>query len=116
MRTTIDGMPRWTEPVAFGRICFPARHPTVDINYEITCPVTRSTAMAAGKGASDPIPKEELWDDFYANLHMAYGSLKDVFDRSGETQDEIASRLGCDKSLVSKRLNGRENLTLKTLS
>jgi transcriptional regulator with XRE-family HTH domain len=35
---------------------------------------------------------------------------------SGLNQDRIADRLNCDKSLVSRRLNGEENLTLKSMS
>jgi transcriptional regulator with XRE-family HTH domain len=34
----------------------------------------------------------------------------------GLLQDDIAAALNIDKSLVSKRLNGLENMTLKTLS
>src|SRR5689334_1840996 len=35
---------------------------------------------------------------------------------SGITQDEIAERLGVDKSLISRRMRGRSNPTLETLS
>lgn len=63
-----------------------------------------------------PIPKEDLWDDYYVNLHGAYNSMRSAFDDSGMSQDDIAAQLGCDKSLISRRLNGKENVTLKSLS
>lgn len=58
----------------------------------------------------------DLWEEYYTNLHRAYNAMRNAFRRSGITQDEIAAKLGVDKSLISRRLNGQENLTLKTLS
>jgi transcriptional regulator with XRE-family HTH domain len=72
--------------------------------------------MIDGSALQTPISKEELWDDYYANLHAAYNSLHETFAQSGMTQDDLAEKIGCSKSLISKRLNGYENLTLKTLS
>jgi transcriptional regulator with XRE-family HTH domain len=57
-----------------------------------------------------------LWEEYYTNLHGAYNAMWQAFKKSGLSQDEIAERLAVDKGLVSKRLKGRENLTLKTLS
>ena len=57
-----------------------------------------------------------LWEEYYTNLHRAYQAMGIAFANSGLTQDELAEKLGIDKSLISKRLNGSENLTLKTLS
>jgi transcriptional regulator with XRE-family HTH domain len=57
-----------------------------------------------------------LWEEYYTNLHRAYQAMRIAFLNSGLTQDELAEKLGIDKSLISKRLNGSENLTLKTLS
>ena len=62
------------------------------------------------------IPDSIFWDDYYENLHAAYNSLRDTFKASGLSQDELASRLGVNKSVISRRLNGSENLTIKTLS
>jgi len=65
------------------------------------------------------ISKSRLLDDYYANLHVAYNAMQDAFRmraQSGLTQDHLASKLGVDKGLISKRLNGVENLTLRTLS
>jgi transcriptional regulator with XRE-family HTH domain len=71
--------------------------------------------MSGGKA----LTKAELLDEYYAVLHDAYGAMRNVFKRlaaSGLTQDDLAEKLGVDKALVSKRLRGRENLTLKTMS
>jgi hypothetical protein len=65
------------------------------------------------------IPQDRLLDDYYTNLHGAYNSMQGAFQMradSGLTQDNIATMLDIDKGLVSKRLNGTENLTLRTLS
>lgn len=62
------------------------------------------------------IPTDILLDDYYANLHGAYNSLRECFSVSGLSQDDLAAALDVDKSLISRRLNGSENLTLKTLS
>ena len=72
--------------------------------------------MSDGSTALVPIDKAILWEDYYANLHGAYNSMQDAFAASGLTQDEIAALLDVDKSLISKRFNGTENLTLKTMS
>ena len=48
-----------------------------------------------------------------------FNQLRETFRRlqkeEGLTQDEIARRLGVDKSLVCKRLSGDANLTLNTI-
>jgi transcriptional regulator with XRE-family HTH domain len=69
-------------------------------------------AMTDGKKLDQGL----LWEEYYTNLHRAYQSMRIAFASSGLTQDELAEKLGIDKSLISKRLNGSENLTLKTLS
>lgn len=71
--------------------------------------------MAGGSALS----KSELLDEYNTVLHDAYSAMRGVFRRlaaGGLTQDDIAERLDVDKALISKRLRGRENLTLKTLS
>jgi transcriptional regulator with XRE-family HTH domain len=72
--------------------------------------------MTGGSQAVMQIPKEELLDEYYENLHGAYNAMREGFAASGLTQDHIAYALDVDKSLISRRLNGSENLTLKTLS
>jgi len=70
-------------------------------------------------GDAHRISDDILWEDYYTNLYGAYDSMRGIFDREakdGLSQDHIAKRLNIDKALVSRRLNGRENLTLKTLS
>ena len=63
-----------------------------------------------------PLSKGDLWEEFSTNLHGAYNAMRRAFQRSGLSQDALAIKLGADKGLVSKRLHGKENLTLKTLS
>jgi transcriptional regulator with XRE-family HTH domain len=69
---------------------------------------------------SQVIPKDTLWQDYYANLKTALASMRELFrlraQTDGLTQDDIAASLDIDKSLVSRRLKGEENFTLKTLS
>lgn len=67
--------------------------------------------MTAGK-----LSKAELLEEYYTSLHRAYNAMWQAFKRSRLSQDEIAEKLGVDKALISKRLRGRDNLTLKTLS
>src|SRR5262245_38082934 len=66
------------------------------------------------------IPEDRLLDDYYANLHGAYGSMREAFDMradaTGLTQDDLATMLDVNKALISKRLNGEANQTLRTLS
>jgi transcriptional regulator with XRE-family HTH domain len=65
------------------------------------------------------ITKDQLWQDYFACLTSALSSMRKIFKlRSalGLTQDKIAELLQIDKSLVSRRLKGEENFTLKTLS
>jgi transcriptional regulator with XRE-family HTH domain len=77
----------------------------------------RSIAMTDG---STILPKDTLWQDYFANLKTALSSMRQIFklraDKDGLTQDDIAESLDINKSLVSRRLNGEENFTLRTLS
>jgi transcriptional regulator with XRE-family HTH domain len=69
---------------------------------------------------SQALSRDMLWQDYYANLKTALSSMRQMFKTRAATdrltQDEIAASLNIDKSLVSRRLNGEENFTLKTLS
>ena len=62
------------------------------------------------------ISKRDLWEEYYTNLHKAYNAMFSMFKKRDISQDALAKRLDVDKALISKRLKGRENLTLKTLS
>ena len=68
--------------------------------------------MTDGNKLSDA----QLWEEYYTNLHHAHHALRQAFLKSGLTQDQLADRLGVDKGLISKRLKGNDNLTLKTIS
>jgi hypothetical protein len=76
----------------------------------------RGIVMTDGDAISHRIPDEQLLEEYYICLHGAYNAMRIAFEESGLVQDQLAERLGIDKSLVSRRLNGTENLTLKTLS
>lgn len=78
----------------------------------------RSTVMTDGQSFS-LIPERTLAEQYFENLHTAYRSMREVFKlraAQGMTQDDLADRLDSDKGLISRRLNGQENMTLKTLS
>ena len=75
--------------------------------------------MADGQNATNTIADADLREDYYDNLHTAYNNMLSAFSNRSEqgiTQDDLAARLNVDKSLISRRLNGRENLTLRSLS
>lgn len=69
---------------------------------------------------SQTLSKDLLWQDYFANLKTALASMRGVFKirsrNDGLTQDDIAVALNINKSLISRRLNGEENFTLRTLS
>lgn len=70
-------------------------------------------------GMAEPIKDEILLEEYFSNLHRAHASLRQAFaDRAGDglTQDDLAKMLRTDKAAISRRLNGQENFTLKTLS
>jgi transcriptional regulator with XRE-family HTH domain len=64
----------------------------------------------------EAIPENLLWEDYYENVHDAYDSMRSLINRRRVTQDQLAARLNTDKGLISKRIHGSKNLTLKTLS
>jgi len=68
--------------------------------------------MSDGK----PLSRGDLWEEYSTNLHGAYDAMRTTFRQSGLSQDDIAERLSADKGLISRRLNGSENLTFKSLS
>ena len=72
--------------------------------------------MTAGEIVT--LSKERLADDYYESLHSAYNSMLEAYkwraESIGLTQDDIASRLDVDKSLISRRFKGEDNMTLRT--
>jgi len=76
--------------------------------------------VAKQKAKKTPIPEKVLLSEYYANKHRAYNSMMDVFDErienEGLTQEDLAVLLSINKGVVSRRLNGSANITLKTLS
>lgn len=72
------------------------------------------------KNEIQPILKRTLLQDFYSALHDAYNSMLDAFrkreEQPGFSQDRLATLLNVDKALISRRLKGMENLTLRSLS
>lgn len=65
------------------------------------------------------ISRDEFLEDYYENLQFAYNGMRSTFKKCasiGLTQDHLAEMLDVNKSIISKRLNGTENLELKSLS
>lgn len=63
------------------------------------------------------IPDEQLADYWFDLRHAVFEQLTARFRESGLRQKDIAERLGQkSEARVSKWLNGRENLTLRTMS
>lgn len=65
------------------------------------------------------LDKEILLQDYYSTLYEAYYSMLEVFrkrEQAGWSQDKVASLLGVNKSLISRRLKGAVNFTLHSLS
>jgi transcriptional regulator with XRE-family HTH domain len=42
--------------------------------------------------------------------------LRDAFTKRGETQTSLAAKLGVNKSVIHRRLTGRNNLTIETIA
>lgn len=61
-------------------------------------------------------PFELAYAQFVANVRDAIKQTYTEGVADGLTQREIAETLGIDAALVSKRLNGPGNITLRTLS
>lgn len=74
----------------------------------------------AKKNDIKPITEKILLSEEYADKYDAYSSITDAFEyriqNDGFTQENLATLLGVSKGVISRRLNGSANLTLKTLS
>ena len=72
------------------------------------------------KSIIKPLSKTELARDYSSALHKAFNAMADAFDAKAEkgeiSQDDLAKLLNVNKGLISGRLNGTKNLTLRTLS
>jgi transcriptional regulator with XRE-family HTH domain len=73
----------------------------------------------ARKNNLEPISKKSFLNDEYANKYDIYGEIVDAFELRAKsddfTQDTLAKLLGVNKGVVSRRLNGSANITIKTL-
>jgi transcriptional regulator with XRE-family HTH domain len=49
-------------------------------------------------------------------LAMAQSTLQNAIDKSGISRTEMARRMKCNRSLVSRLLSGSHNLTVKTMA
>lgn len=76
--------------------------------------------MTKEKNDIKPITEKILLSEYYANKHDAYNSMMDAFDSRIENdsfnQETLAALLGVNKGVISRRINGSANITLKTLS
>lgn len=72
------------------------------------------------KNSIVPIPEKILLSEYYANKHDAYNSMMEAFDSRVENddfnQEALATLLDVNKGVISRRINGSANITLKTLS
>ena len=92
--------------------------PAPDVIGCITSHQNGSIAMIAGTQFK-PLSQDELRDDYFVALYGAHDSMTDAYNlraEQGWNQKAISLRLDCDESLVSRRLNGEENMTLRTMS
>jgi hypothetical protein len=49
-------------------------------------------------------------------LAMAQATIQNVMDESGVSKAELARRMECDRSFVTRMLTGSHNLTVKTMA
>jgi plasmid maintenance system antidote protein VapI len=49
-------------------------------------------------------------------VYRVQGELQKALEQSGLKQQEVADRLGVDRSTVNRRLTGRANLTLRSIA
>lgn len=49
-------------------------------------------------------------------IGVVHRAIQNAFEKSGMKQQELAVKLGVDRSTVNKRLLGRDNLTLRTIA
>jgi len=49
-------------------------------------------------------------------LAMAQSTIQNAISKSGIHQAEVARRMKCDRSFITRILSGRQNLTIKTMA
>ena len=75
--------------------------------------------MSEKKSKDEMIPKRELWEyraELKGQLFRALREMLSSLKRSGVNQATIVRRLQADPGRISKRLSGKENMTLETIS
>lgn len=71
------------------------------------------------KKNSKALSQAVLAEEYYRNMHDAYDGMKRVFRlwlEKGHAQEDLAELLDVNKSVISRRLCGEKNLTLRTMS
>jgi transcriptional regulator with XRE-family HTH domain len=66
--------------------------------------------------ASQRIREEDLAEHWFNCLQIAFGELREAFAQSHLQQEDLAERLGKNKSQISRWLRGVDNVTLRTMS
>ena len=77
--------------------------------------------MLKGKKEPQRIPEEQLAEYWYGFMHDLLGALRRAYAKAKQddptlTQKVIAARLGRDPGQVSLWLNGRQNMTVRTVN
>lgn len=75
--------------------------------------------MPGTESKDEMITKRELWEyraELKGQLFRALREMLSSLQSSGVNQATIARRLNADPARVSKRLSGKENMTLETIS
>ena len=78
-------------------------------------------AMLKGRKVPQRIPEEQLAEHWYGFMHDLLGGLRRAYAKAKQddptlTQKVIAARLGRDPGQVSLWLNGRQNMTVRTVN
>ncbi len=77
--------------------------------------------MLKGGKVPQRIPEEQLAEHWYGFMHDLLGGLRRAYAKAKQddptlTQKVIAARLGRDHGQVSLWLNGRQNMTVRTVN
>jgi DNA-binding XRE family transcriptional regulator len=72
--------------------------------------------MTAGKKSLTHmmITEDVFAEEHSESKHALYNSLMEAFKASGLTQDELAKLTGINKSIISKIIRGRRDVSIKT--
>lgn len=61
------------------------------------------------------LSKEKLDEQWYSFMHLLLERMQKTFLSQGLSQKDIADRLEKDTGFVSRCLNGRQNMTMRTV-